>query len=177
MNAASAAERRAITLLAESGVTDLPIPVERMARVLGAQVTYEPFEGEISGMLYRSQSTIVIGVNSRHAPTRQRFTVAHEIGHLMLHKGERVIIDRFVRVNWRDGASNREEVQANQFAAGLLMPSSRVYEEINRALLGHRDPTPHDLVGMLAKRFDVSSAAMQYRLINLEILDPYSLAG
>jgi len=177
MKALSAAEKRAIAVLDESGVTELPVPVERIARALGAQVTYEPFEGEISGMLYRSSGRTVIGVNSSHAPTRQRFTVAHEIGHLLMHKGERVIIDRFVRVNWRDGESNPEEVQANRFAASLLMPRSLLYEEIERVLSRHRDLTPHDLVGLLAKRFEVSSAAMQYRLINLDILDPYSLAG
>lgn len=177
MNAPGTAEKKAMALLQEYGKSELPVPVERIARYLGAQITYEPFDGEISGMLYRSPGTTVIGVNSRHAPTRQRFTVAHEIGHLRMHKGEGVIIDRFVRVNWRDGESNREEVQANGFAAGLLMPRSPVYEEIERALSRHRDLTPHDLAAMLAKRFNVSPAAMQYRLINLEILDPYSLAG
>lgn len=177
MKAPSAPEKKAIAVLEESGVSELPVPVERIARALGAQLTYEPFEGEISGMLYRSSGTTVIGVNSRHAPTRQRFTVAHEIGHLLMHKGERVIIDRFVRVNWRDGESNQEEVQANRFAAELLMPRALIQEEIERALSRHRDLTPHDLVALLAKRSEVSSAAMQYRLINLEILDPYSLAG
>lgn len=177
MKAPSPAERKAIAVLAESGVTELPVPVERIARAYGAQITYEPFKGEISGMLYRSSDTTVIGVNSSHAPTRQRFTVAHEIGHLIMHKGERVIIDRFVRVNWRDGESNPEEIQANQFAAGMLMPRTLVHQEIERALSRYGELTPQDLVGLLAKRFEASAAAMQYRLINLEILDPYSLAG
>jgi Zn-dependent peptidase ImmA (M78 family) len=171
------AEKKAIVLLDELGDSELPVPVERIARRLGAQITYEPFEGEISGMLYRSPGTTVIGVNSSHAPTRQRFTVAHEIGHLRMHQGEGVIIDRFVRVNWRNGESNREETQANRFAAGLLMPRSLVCKEIERTLSRQPDLIPYDLAAMLAKRFDVSPAAMQYRLINLEILDPYSLAG
>jgi Zn-dependent peptidase ImmA (M78 family) len=177
MNAPSAAERRAIAVLKDSGVSEAPVPVERIARRLGAQITYESFEGEISGMLYRNRGTTVIGVNSRHAPTRQRFTVAHEIGHLLIHKGQPVFIDRFVRVNWRNGESNREEVQANAFAAELLMPRALVRKAIERALSRRRDVTPQELVSVLAKSFEVSAAAMQYRLTNLEILNPYSLAG
>ncbi len=176
MKASSAAERRAIAVLEDSGVAELPVPVEQIARGLGAQITYESFDGEISGMLYRDHGTTVIGVNSRHAATRQRFTVAHEIGHLLMHRGQAVFIDRFVRVNWRDGQSNREEAQANAFAAELLMPRAFVQEEIERALSRRRVVTPQGLAGVLAKRFEVSAAAMQYRLINLEILDPYSLA-
>lgn len=177
MNAPSAAERKAIAVLKDLGASELPVHAEQIARRLGAQITYESFEGEISGMLYRDRGTAVIGVNSRHAPTRQRFTVAHEIGHLLIHKGQPLFIDRFVRVNWRNGESSPEEVQANAFAAGLLMPRALVREAVGHALSRRRDVTPQEIVGTLARRFEVSAAAMQYRLINLEILNPYSLAG
>ncbi len=177
MKGPSPAEKKAIAVLTDSGVSQLPVPVEEIARRLGAQITYESFEGEISGMLYRDRGTTVIGVNSRHATTRQRFTVAHEIGHLLIHKGQPVFIDRFMRVNWRDGQSNHEEAQANAFAAELLMPRALVRGAVERALSRRPDVTPQELVGVLAKRFEVSAAAMQYRLTNLEILDPYSLAG
>ena len=72
-------------MLARMGIAEAPVPVEQIARRLGAQVTYEGFDGDISGMLFRDEGRAVIGVNSRHAPTRQRFTVAHEIGHLEMH--------------------------------------------------------------------------------------------
>lgn len=172
----SAAEKTAIAVLAQFGVSEAPVPVEQIARELGTQITYESFEGDISGMLYRDQGAAVIGVNSRHPRTRQRFTVAHEIGHFLMHKGQPVFIDRFVRVNWRDGESDREEVQANAFAAELLMPRDLTRSATERTLGRRRDFTPPELVGVLAKRFEVSAAAMQYRLINLDILNPYSLA-
>jgi Zn-dependent peptidase ImmA (M78 family) len=171
-----AAEKRAIAVLMDFNVSEAPVPVEEIARKLGAQITYESFEGDISGMLYRDQGRAVIGVNSRHAPTRQHFTVAHEIGHFLMHEGQPVFIDRFVRVNWRDGESGREEVQANAFAAELLMPRDLMQTAIERALYRRRDVNPQELAGVLAKGFEVSAAAMQYRLINLGILNPYSLA-
>ena len=177
MSALSTAEKKAISVLARMGIAEVPVPVEQIARRLGAQVTYEGFDGDISGMLFRDEGRAVIGVNSRHASTRQRFTVAHEIGHLEMHKGQPVFIDRFVRVNMRDGQSTLEERQANAFAAELLMPRSLVPEEIERVLAKRLDFTQPELVAGLAQRFQVSPAAMQYRLMNLGMLDPYSLAG
>ena len=177
MSTPSSAERKAIVVLKEFGVTAAPVPVEQIARHRGAHITYEPFEGEISGMLYRERGRTVIGVNSRHATTRQRFTVAHEIGHLEMHKGQPVFIDRYVRMNWRDGQSSPEEVQANAFAAELLMPRTLVRQELDRAADRGQPLTSEALVAALAKRFEVSPAAMQYRLTNLGLLDPYSLAG
>ena len=177
MSTPSAAERKAIGVLERLGIVEVPVPVEQIARRLGAQVAYEDFDGDISGMLFRDEGRKVIGVNSRHAPTRQRFTVAHEVGHLEMHKGQRVFIDRFVRVNMRDGQTNLEERQANAFAAELLMPRALVPDETERLLARHRDVTQPELVSTLAQRFQVSPAAMQYRLMNLGMLDPYSLAG
>jgi Zn-dependent peptidase ImmA (M78 family) len=173
----TAPEKKAISLLSKLGIATAPVPVEQIARQLGAQLTYEAFEGDISGMLFRDGDRTVIGVNSRHAPTRQRFTVAHEIGHLQIHKGQPVFIDRFVRVNMRDGQSNVEEREANGFAAELLMPRSLIPQEIDRVVGKRRDLTLPELVLALSERFEVSSAAMQYRLSNLGMVDPYSLAG
>lgn len=177
MNAPSLGEKRAIAILEEFGVSEPPTPVEQIARRLGAQLTYEAFDGDISGMLYRDGETAVIGVNSRHATTRQRFTVAHECGHLLMHKGQPMFIDRFARVNWRAGDSNREEREANAFAAELLMPRDLIEIELERVVAKSRQATLRHVAADLAGRFRVSEEAMTYRLTNLGLLDPYSLAG
>lgn len=65
-----------------------PIDVLAHAKLAGAQVVRHHFDdGDISGMLYRDDTRTVIGLNSTQSPTRQRFTVAHELGHLKLHPG------------------------------------------------------------------------------------------
>src|ERR1700682_2412709 len=102
MTKPSSPEKKAGDLIDEAGVSRPPVPVEKIATSLGAQVTYEAFDGDVSGMLYREADRTLIGVNSTHVATRQRFTLAHEIAHLLLHKGRPVFIDRLVRVNWRD---------------------------------------------------------------------------
>jgi len=169
-------EKKARQLLKSAGITDLPVPVEELAKQLGAQLTHEPFEGNISGMLYREGDRVVIGVNSAHSYTRQRFTVGHEIGHLRLHPGRPIIVDKLVRVNLRDRksslATDKEEIEANGFAAALLMPSDLVQREVQRRAA--RRPLVSDdwLIAEMARAFRVSPQAMEYRMANLGLRVP-----
>ena len=114
-----------------------------------------------------------IGYNSAHASVRQRFTVAHEIGHYMLHvknAHSRLFLDRYVVYRRDDQSStgnDREEIEANAFAAALLMPAELVRDEIRKNNL---DLDDEDDLGVLAKRFNVSTTAMSFRLGNLGLL-------
>ena len=173
----SPAEQRAIEVLEEAGISEAPVPVEVVAIGLGADLTYEPYDGDVSGMLLRGDDSTVIGVNSKHAKTRQRFSVAHEIGHLVMHTGKPMFVDRFVRVNWRNGDSSREESEANAFAAELLMPRDLLASEVEMVLAKREVVTPQALAKRLAKVFQVSPEAMSYRLENLGIVDPIALIG
>lgn len=173
----SRAERRAEELLREHGIETVPVPVDELADKLGAEVRYRTFDGDISGLLLRTdRGETVVGVHAKHARTRQRFTIAHELGHHVLHRGRPAIVEhltRAARVNFRDGtsalATDKEEIEANQFAAGLLMPSAAVEDAFLEAAprLGIDRS-----VAALAKRFDVSPQAMRFRLMNLALIDP-----
>lgn len=148
--------------------------MEAIAAKLGAKISYEPFEGqgEISGMLFRKNDNVVIGVNSAHAHTRQRFTIAHKIAHFLMHKGA-LFVDKTVRLD-RDAKSglavDRQEMNAKQFAAGLLMPSAWVFAQAKKRIAKEVDLTADELVSQLADAFDVSEQAMEIRLTNLVIL-------
>jgi Zn-dependent peptidase ImmA (M78 family) len=148
---------------------EVPIDVEGIARHLGAQVVRERLDRNVSGLLIRDGESMTIGVNDLHAARRQRFTIAHEIGHLVMHQGRPLVLDH-VRLNFRDasssGATDIEEIQANAFAAAILMPQDLVIREA-RALL--EDPAASDasIVPDLAHGFDVSDQAMEIRLVNL----------
>ena len=86
-------------LLAQYGVTKAPIDVIGLAEKLGSEVKFSPFEDhkQLSGMIFRDDERVIIGVNSLHPKTRQRFTVAHEIGHLLLHRGDKLFVDEEFR--------------------------------------------------------------------------------
>src|SRR3954453_4396124 len=78
---------RAVTskLLSRSHMRRAPVDVESIAKRAGAVLHKGVVAKEISGFLLRHKETPIIGVNIRHPSTRQRFTIAHELGHLFLH--------------------------------------------------------------------------------------------
>lgn len=157
----------------------LPIDVEAVAKGLGCSVEFENMEPEVSGLLIRDRGTVLIAVNDKDAPVRKRFTIAHEIAHLLMHPGRKLLVDADVKINRRTPtagfATEREETQANQFAAALLMPDHEV-----KALLAKRQKRRacrgsinKGAIKALATAFDVSESAMQYRLINLGLQLPH----
>jgi Zn-dependent peptidase ImmA (M78 family) len=105
-----------------------------------------------------------------HPEVRQRFTIAHELGHWRLHGKKEVIVDHLVRIDFRDdrasAATHHEEIQANAFAAELLMPSEFILLELKKRGLSEAEGVG-EVVEDLAERFEVSQQAMEYRLVNL----------
>lgn len=167
----SRADSEAAALLRNAGITGPKVDVERLAHDLGATIAMEALDPEVSGVLYRLPGRVVIAVNQDHAPTRQHFTVAHELGHLMLHQGRPLIVDHVVRarVSLRDTrsslATDREEIEANRFAANLLMPAEFIHTAVRNELRGGLDEVK--TIGVLASMFAVSPLAMELRLTNL----------
>lgn len=166
------AEAAASALLKEVAATEPPVDPQAIAEALGVHVALTKMDHELSGMLLRDDDVPAIGVNAKHAPTRRRFTIAHELGHLRMHRGRPLIVDSTVRVNFRDplsaAATNREEIEANAFAAALLMPRGWVVAHANT--LNGLDSDA--MANRLAAVFKVSPQAMTYRLINLGLVDP-----
>jgi Zn-dependent peptidase ImmA (M78 family) len=164
--------RLAADLLAKYEVTEAPVPIERIAESEGAMVVRNHFPGHESGFALREGGRWIIGVNTATSPRRQRFTVAHELGHLLLHEGRPLITDYSVYVSNRDNTSSlgtdTEEIQANGFAAEILMPREMVITELEKEL---EDAASRDeLIARLARTFKVSNEAMGYRLVNLNII-------
>jgi Zn-dependent peptidase ImmA (M78 family) len=161
----------AAKVLAEHGVRKPPVPIEEVARTLGAEIRYSPLDGDISGMLFRHDGQVIIGVNSLHHPNRQRFTIAHEVAHLVLHKGIEVHVDRAYRINLRDDISSqavdRDEIDANGFAAELLMPEPWLIEDLKGQNI---DCEGEDDLLRLARKYGVSLKAMTLRLANLGLI-------
>lgn len=136
-------------------------------------------------MLYRDTDPKIVGVNATHPPARQRFTIAHELGHLLLHKGRPIIVDKTIRlVNTRTDdpdptsslATRREEIEANGFAAELLMPRDLVLKEANALVKSHETISDDSFVEDLARRFRVSRQAMEIRLGSMGVLFTAALA-
>jgi Zn-dependent peptidase ImmA (M78 family) len=161
---------RAKQLLDRLGIQSAPTPVEKIAKALGAQVRFSPFDDELSGMVYIKDGVPIIGVNSLHHPNRQRFTIAHEIAHLELHRDmitSEVHVDKGFPVLMRDPitatGTERIEIDANRFAAELLMPGTLIEEALAGKPFDIDDEGP---IEELAKKFRVSKQALEYRIRN-----------
>jgi Zn-dependent peptidase ImmA (M78 family) len=168
---AKSAQEEAKQILEQLEITQPPVPVERVARHLGARIRFSPFDNEISGMIYIKEGVPIIGVNSLHPPNRQRFTIAHECGHLVLHRdliAKEVHVDKKFGVLRRDDKSatgtEQIEIQANQFAAELAMPHAFLLRALGNHIIDIDDSA---LIDKLAREFKMSTEAMKVRMITL----------
>lgn len=166
-----AISRKVRVILQDNKVAVPPVPVERIAKAIGAQLRFSPLDDELSGMIYVKEDIPIIGVNALHHPNRQRFTIAHECGHFVLHKShitKEIHVDKTFQMLMRDSVSaagvNEIEIEANLFAAELLMPESLLTEALGNEAF---DIDDEDAVTLLAKSFKVSLSAMRFRLGNL----------
>jgi transcriptional regulator with XRE-family HTH domain len=151
------------TLLEAAGITSPPVPIRDLVKGCGVQILAWDFE-DIDGLVLELDTGAVIWVNKNQAPTRQRFTLAHELGHHLLRHADTFHLDLGgdLAPNATGGHPNydwRAERAANEFAASLLMPASMV----RRATATVTD------VATIAPQFKVSPAAMRFRLSALQI--------
>jgi Zn-dependent peptidase ImmA (M78 family) len=134
-----------------------PVNIVGLAEALGIHVQETDLGSEFAGEIFRdtdSSSGYSIWVNASDATVRKRFTVAHDIGHYLLHR------DRFTdRLKddhmYRSSLSNQLEQAANRLAADLLMPANLI-----RELRAQGINSPEEM----AASFGVSLQAMQLRL-------------
>lgn len=162
-------DERAYKLLERSETASIPVDMDKVAEHLGLVIVERPLEEEFSGFLAVKEKTVVI--NARHSYVRRRFTTAHEIGHYALHRrmheNTEVFIDHTVyfRKNNLDDVDHQIELEANGFAAGLLMPRVCIEEYLQKT--PSVDLSRSSGIKILADEFEVSRSAMEYRLQNL----------
>jgi predicted transcriptional regulator len=140
----------AAEILRLMGISEPPIDVAAITRALGVGLYANTDRAwRWSGQVKSSQDRADIWINAFEHPVRQRFTLAHELGHLMLHPlGEEFRDDQTL-------AGGGKETQANEFAASLLMPFSMLHPIARAVGTDSR---------WLAGHFQVSEAAMDIRL-------------
>jgi len=161
---------RAAEIIEKFHITSLPIPVEQIAEKLGAKVIKRSdFSDELCGMIIKEDGVVIIGVNEAHPKSRQRFTIAHEIGHFVMHSEiiDKVHVDKtFNYALKRDGRSkigeDRMEIEANKFAAELLMPSELLKKELKTGYFDFENGLED-----LAKKYEVSVQAMSIKMMDV----------
>lgn len=158
-------ETLAEQLLSRLEIKTIPTPIEELARALDIRVSHAP-SADFSGLLIRKDGHALIGVNSNEAPVRQRFTIAHELAHFILHPQKDAFVD-FRKERAAGEAKPPRERHADMFAAALLMPRRSLLKHFRRLA---KDGYTDEVIATLAKQYAVSEDAMRYRLINLNSL-------
>lgn len=156
------AKTEAERLLKLYGGGRFPVPVVEIAKQLGIQVfADDSYRTDGSGHIQVSGERVDIIVNNKQPPERKRFTIAHEIAHMVFDKAyleEHKILDRDGHAP--DTSYRNREIKANDFAANLLMPESNFLEQW-LAL---------EELEKIADYFSVSKEAAKFRAINLGLI-------
>jgi Zn-dependent peptidase ImmA (M78 family) len=153
--------------------SQVPVDVTSVVKAHGITVLVEDVEVSLSGMLVIKPEHTYVVLNQLHPTGRMRFSLAHELGHYLLHRDTSSVFIDETPLFYRDERSKEGtdplEVEANAFAAELLMP-----EDVLRAEFGANPLSAEDEDGIreLAARYGVSSAAMVNRLKNLKLTGP-----
>lgn len=145
-----------------------PVDVEALIKDMGIILEDTPLES-MSGFAYQKDGNRVIGINKNDGDARKKFTMAHELGHMIVHARDDVTFDKNF-VYFRDSRSSTgilpKEVEANAFAAELLMPADKLTKQIVSA--GGIDLINDEAkIQKLASEYEVSFSAMTVRIDSL----------
>jgi Zn-dependent peptidase ImmA (M78 family)/transcriptional regulator with XRE-family HTH domain len=157
--------RAATMILDKVNITEPPVSPHEIANYFEVAVFDWDFPDEISGLFVIEAEAASIGVNANHAAVRQRFTVAHELGHFVFHGKHGLFIDfKDVQMTvFTSDDQQQQERKANWFAADLLMPRGWIERDFQK--YGEENLT------LFAQRYGVSEQALWFRLLNLRLVD------
>lgn len=142
------------------------IDVKQIAEKLGITIKFDLMteSGKVEG------TTIFVSLFDPEV--RQRFTIAHELGHFLLHKPEKTMFRDSDLERYDDILERIKEREANGFAAELLMPKSLLQQQINKYLSEKQWGTELDniqfdiLLSDISSILNVSKSSLEYRLKN-----------
>lgn len=161
-------------LLDRFNANSIPVNIEKIVKEHGIEIINDNLGENTTGLLAIDGSKIIIGVDKiqNNGPKRKRFTIAHEFGHYILHRNHsNFFIDSHFKVMFRDQTSSKgidvNEIQANAFAAAILMPRNLIVSKIKELDL---DLSDDNSIKKIADEFGVSLTAMSYRISNLGLV-------
>lgn len=161
------AKKAATEVLTACEINQTPKDPRKIAYTMGVEVKFISTGQKVAGGIFREKSgPTYIFINEDENRFRQRFTLAHELGHYYKRFSENEYEFTDYRNDMSSTGTDPEEIFANHFAGCLLMPEEEVHslhDELKENL------SENGVVIALAKKFDVSVDAMKVRLKVLDI--------
>lgn len=137
--------------------------VAMVESVFGADVAVLDLGDGFDGMATSSTDVKLILLATSRVPARQRFTLAHELGHLLAGDDQDIHLDRDVYD--KSQAKDPSEMRANAFASAFLMPEDTLRAAVGSTGLNDRS------FAVLACDLAVTPSALAYRLLQLRLID------
>ncbi|KOG34501.1 helix-turn-helix domain-containing protein [Streptomyces resistomycificus] len=137
--------------------------LQAMERAFGVDVAKIRLPDGVDGAAWQADGFRLIMIAGTGVPTRQRFTLAHELGHILARDAQDLLTETQLSPGHQ---KNLTEVRANVFAANLLMPRSEIGRVIQEGEL-----TDERLTSLVV-RFQVSPSALAARLVQLDVIAP-----
>ena len=152
--------REARVALGLDPAAPLPCLLTVVERSAGLPVVVTVLPADLAGACYRAEEGAVLWVNGAQARVRQRFTLAHELGHAWCRHDGRLEVDTVATLSGR--TSSPYEIQANAFAAEFLLPRAGMEQVV--------DGEPRlDEVVIIAAHFGVSAIVVVFRIKELRL--------
>lgn len=150
----------------QKGIQTEPINIKKVITdIFGIDVIKADLDRNISGFIERlGEKNWGIYVNQYENPKRQKFTMAHELGHFIRHKNILLAGSHADQILFRDDKNSTIEMEASSFAANLLMPEDKFAEYIAQG---------NNTIEKLAEKFDLSETAVRYRAYKLGYISEF----
>ena len=136
--------------------------LDRIVLMRGGMIRSAPLHGAEARLTTLGDRAIITISSAVDNPGRRRFSIAHELGHLEMHRYTRevfVCTTRDISERLAQSPDAVQEQEANEFAATLLLP-----QRFFAPLCNESDPTL-DFIGELAREFEVSLTATAIRYL------------
>lgn len=146
------ARQDAQEFLAQHGRYEYPFDLVHLARDAGAEVMISQLGDDVYGMIEGGADGATIYVDSDQPLVRRRFTIAHELGHMVSYKDE-AGAPNYVDARSDGGVGTAPEVYANEFAGAVLMPEELMKQYIDEGMSNFD----------IARELKVSPTAVSYR--------------
>ncbi|MEV4802148.1 XRE family transcriptional regulator [Nonomuraea sp. NPDC049421] len=129
----------------------------------GVDVRIHPLAPGFDGLSWSDDNAALIVVGTSELPARQRFTIAHELGHLLVRDDQGLHLD--VDIHAADHRRQPSEKRANAFAAELLLPAEMLCDRVRRTNRSVAE------LARLACELWVSPSTLAWQLFNLQLID------
>lgn len=159
------ARNKAKKVLRELDMNSIPVNVAEIAQAHDIPIIEDELN-DISGIFEPKGSAGIIYVNASHSDNRKRFSIAHELGHYFLSHCDGIHIDKIHRDDNSSSGMFPNEIEANNFAAELLMPRTHVEVEVEK-LLNQGTVNKEEIIAALSGAFQVSRDAISNRFNSL----------